>query len=37
MTEAHLEVRAKNEGALHLYVDLAYEVIRESRFYVLKI
>ncbi|MFT3891737.1 MAG: GNAT family N-acetyltransferase [Anaerolineales bacterium] len=37
MTEAHLEVRAENESALHLYVDLGYEVIRESRFYVLKI
>jgi ribosomal protein S18 acetylase RimI-like enzyme len=35
MTEAHLEVKAKNEGALRLYVDLGYEVIRESRFYVL--
>lgn len=37
MTEAHLEVRAKNEGALRLYVDLGYEVIRESRFYVLEV
>jgi GNAT superfamily N-acetyltransferase len=37
MTEAHLEVKAKNEGALNLYVDLGYEVIRESRFYVLEI
>ena len=37
MTEAHLEVRAKNAGALNLYVDLGYEVIRESRFYVLEV
>jgi ribosomal protein S18 acetylase RimI-like enzyme len=35
--EAHLEVRAKNESALRLYSDLGYEVIRESRFYVLEI
>jgi ribosomal protein S18 acetylase RimI-like enzyme len=35
LTEAHLEVRAKNSGALRLYADLGYEVIRESRFYVL--
>jgi ribosomal protein S18 acetylase RimI-like enzyme len=35
LNEAHLEVRAKNQSALRLYVDLGYEVIRESRFYVL--
>lgn len=35
LAEAHLEVRAKNESALRLYCDLGYEVIRESRFYVL--
>ena len=35
LTEAHLEVRAKNLGALRLYTELGYEVIRESRFYVL--
>lgn len=37
LEEAHLEVRAKNESALHLYFDLGYEVIRESRFYVLEL
>ena len=37
LDEAHLEVRAKNQGALHLYLDLGYEVIRESRFYVLEL
>jgi ribosomal protein S18 acetylase RimI-like enzyme len=37
LDEAHLEVRAKNESALRLYVDLGYEVIRESRFYVLEL
>jgi ribosomal protein S18 acetylase RimI-like enzyme len=37
LTEAHLEVRAKNQSALRLYVDLGYEVIRESRFYVLEL
>jgi ribosomal protein S18 acetylase RimI-like enzyme len=37
LTEAHLEVRAKNSGALRLYMDLGYEVIRESRFYVLEL
>ena len=35
LTEAHLEVRARNQRALRLYLDLGYEVIRESRFYVL--
>jgi ribosomal protein S18 acetylase RimI-like enzyme len=37
LTEAHLEVRAKNRSALRLYTDLGYEVIRESRFYVLEL
>lgn len=35
LDEAHLEARARNEGALSLYHELGYEVIRESRFYVL--
>jgi ribosomal protein S18 acetylase RimI-like enzyme len=37
LTEAHLEVRADNASALRLYVDLGYEVIRESRFYMLEL
>jgi ribosomal protein S18 acetylase RimI-like enzyme len=37
LEEAHLEVRAKNEGALRLYVGLGYETLRESRFYVLSL
>jgi ribosomal protein S18 acetylase RimI-like enzyme len=37
LTEAHLEVRAKNQSALRLYADLGYEVIRESRFNVLEL
>jgi ribosomal protein S18 acetylase RimI-like enzyme len=37
LREAHLEVRAKNANALRLYVDLGYEVTRESRFYVLEL
>jgi ribosomal protein S18 acetylase RimI-like enzyme len=37
LEEAHLEVRAKNEGALGLYRSLGYEVIRESQFYVLEL
>ena len=37
IVEAHLEVRAKNSGALRLYVDLGYGVIRESCFYVLEL
>jgi ribosomal protein S18 acetylase RimI-like enzyme len=37
LTEAHLEVRAKNQGALRLYTDLGYEVMRESRFYLLEL
>ena len=37
MAEAHLEVRVKNQGALHLYLDLGYEVMRESRLYVFEL
>ena len=37
LAEAHLEVRAKNTNALHLYLDLGYEVMRESRFHVFKL
>jgi ribosomal protein S18 acetylase RimI-like enzyme len=37
LTEAHLGVRAKNRNALSLYTSLGYEVIRESRFYVLNL
>ncbi len=37
LTEAHLEVRAGNEGALRVYVDLGFEILRESRFYVLEL
>jgi ribosomal protein S18 acetylase RimI-like enzyme len=37
LDEAHLEVRAANQGALRLYLDLGYEVLRESRFYVLEL
>ena len=37
LAEAHLEVRARYESALRLYVDLGYEVIWQSRFYVLKL
>lgn len=37
LTEAHLGVHAQNAGALRLYVDQGYEVIRESRFYVLEL
>jgi GNAT superfamily N-acetyltransferase len=37
MSEAHLGVKAKNETALRLYVNLGYEVIQESRFYVLEV
>lgn len=37
LEEAHLEVKAQNQNALRLYRDLGFEVIRESRFYVLKI
>lgn len=35
LEEAHLGVRAQNQNALSLYTHLGYEVIRESRFYVL--
>ena len=35
LEEAHLEVKAQNENALRLYQDLGFEVVRESRFYVL--
>ena len=35
LEEAHLEVKALNQNALRLYQDLGFEVIRESRFYVL--
>jgi ribosomal protein S18 acetylase RimI-like enzyme len=37
LAEAYLDVRAMNKSALHVYVDLGYEVIRESRFYVLRL
>lgn len=37
LDEAQLEVRAENQSALRLYTDLSYEVVRESRFYVLKL
>lgn len=37
LAEADLEVRAKNAGALRLYVDLGYEILRESRFYTLEL
>ncbi len=37
LDEAQLEVLAANRDALRLYADLDYEVIRESRFYVLKL
>jgi ribosomal protein S18 acetylase RimI-like enzyme len=37
LAEAHLEVRAQNQSALRLYFDLGFEVLRESRFYVLEI
>ena len=37
LDEAHLEVRAQNEGALQIYMSLGYEVIRASRFYMLRI
>ena len=37
LEEAHLDVRARNYSALRLYIDLGYEVIRESRFYVLEL
>jgi GNAT superfamily N-acetyltransferase len=37
LEEAHLEVKAQNRNALRLYQNLGYEVIRESRFYVLSL
>jgi ribosomal protein S18 acetylase RimI-like enzyme len=37
LDEAHLEVRAQNENALRLYFLLGFEVLRESRFYVLRL
>ena len=35
LEKAHLEVKAHNQNALRLYRGLGFEVIRESRFYVL--
>lgn len=35
LEEAHLGVRVQNQNALSLYINLGYEVISESRFYVL--
>ena len=37
LDEAHLEVRAQNQGALRLYFDLGFEVLRESRFYMIEL
>jgi ribosomal protein S18 acetylase RimI-like enzyme len=37
LTEAHLEEKAQNQVALRLYQGLGFEVVRESRFYVLSI
>jgi ribosomal protein S18 acetylase RimI-like enzyme len=37
LEEAHLEVKAQNQNALRLYQGLGFEVIRESRFYVLSL
>jgi ribosomal protein S18 acetylase RimI-like enzyme len=37
LEEAHLEVKALNQYALRLYQGLGFEVIRESRFYVLSL
>lgn len=37
LEEAHLEVKAENRNALRLYQGLGFEVVRESRFYVLSI
>lgn len=34
---AHLEVKALNQNALRLYENLGFEVLRESRFYVLSL
>jgi ribosomal protein S18 acetylase RimI-like enzyme len=37
LEEAHLQVKAQNQNALRLYQKLGFEVIRESRFYVLSL
>lgn len=37
LEEAHLEVKALNQNALRLYKNLGYEILRESRFYVLSL
>jgi ribosomal protein S18 acetylase RimI-like enzyme len=37
LDEARLEVRAQNQNALRLYLRLGFEVLRESRFYVLSL
>lgn len=37
LEDAHLEVKAQNQNALRLYQGLGFEVIRESRFYVLSL
>ena len=37
LEEAHLEVKAVNQSALRLYEGLGFEVLRESRFYVLSL
>jgi ribosomal protein S18 acetylase RimI-like enzyme len=37
LEEAHLEVKALNQNALRLYQGLGFQVIRESRFYVLSL
>ena len=37
LQEAHLEVKAQNQNALRLYQNLGFEVLSESRFYVLSL
>lgn len=37
LEEARLDVKAQNQNALRLYQNLGFEVIRESRFYVLSL
>jgi GNAT superfamily N-acetyltransferase len=37
LDDAHLEVRAQNQNALRLYISLGFEILRESRFYVLSL
>lgn len=37
LDDAHLEVRAQNQNALRLYFSLGFEVLNESRFYVLSL